>query len=196
MKKYILLTALGFTTATINAQSFTTNVSTAKTSYSSGKLEDTHFALQQMLVELDMTIGKEVLKLLPAKVDTLSARLKEDNVSGNIGFLGATIHRTYGTGDKKVTIDIVSNSPLVSTLNAFLTNPLLNIGNKGNSKVIKVQGYKARLNKEENGEKPAYRLEMPFNNALVTVAAEDMTEAQIMTMLNSISFSNIAKLIQ
>lgn len=196
MKKYILIIALGFTTVSLKAQNFTANVNTAKTAYSSGKLEDTHFALQQMLVELDMTIGKEVLKLLPTKVDTLSAQVKEDNVSGNIGFLGATIHRTYGTGGKKVSIDIVSNSPLVTTLNAFLTNPLLNIGSNGNSKVIKVQGYKARLNKEENTEKPSYRLEMPFNNALVTIAAEDMTEAQIMTMLNNIPFAEIAKLIQ
>ena len=196
MKRIIITAAIAFATITVNAQNFASNVTTAKTAYSSGKLEDAHFALQQALVELDITIGKEVLKLLPAKVDSLTALTKDDNVTGNVAFLGATIHRNYSS-NRNVSVDIVSNSPLVSTLNAFLTSPLLNIGSNGNTKVIKVQGYKARLSKEDGGEggKPNYRLEMPFNNSLITIAADHSSEAEIMSIANAIQFAGIAKLI-
>jgi hypothetical protein len=76
---------------------FKTQIATAKKSYSAGKLEDTHFALQQALQELDMIIGKEVLKIMPQKIDSLSANPKDDHVAANVGFVGATIHRSYGT---------------------------------------------------------------------------------------------------
>src|SRR3954454_1849810 len=125
MKKVFIITILVAAAALAKAQDFKKDVAAAKASYSSGKLEDAHFALQQMLVEMDITIGKEVIKLLPEKMDTLKVNIKEDNVNGNVGFVGATIHRSYGMGTKKAEIEIVNNSPLLGTLNAFLTNPLL-----------------------------------------------------------------------
>lgn len=200
MKKIILMLIVAVTASAATAQNnFKANVSTAKTSYAGGKLEEAHFALQQMLTEIDVTIGKEVLKLLPAKMDTMTAVKKDDNVSGNIGFVGATIHRVYGGESKRGTIDIVNNSPLIGTLNAFLTNPLLaNMGGDGNTKVIKVQGYKGRLTKEENsdGGKPGYRLELPFNNAMITFNVTNTTDAEITAMANTLPLAQIAKLIQ
>src|SRR5690349_25076574 len=71
-------------------------LATAKFSYSSNKLEDAHFALQQAIVEVDILIGKEVLKLLPSALDAMAANTKDDNVYANAGFIGATIHRGWG----------------------------------------------------------------------------------------------------
>ena len=53
---FILITIHG------TAQNFTADITNAKTSYNAGKLEDAHFALQQAMQEIDMIIGKEVLK--------------------------------------------------------------------------------------------------------------------------------------
>lgn len=199
MKKIYIIPVLLCLCFSSIAQNFSTNVSTAKKSYAGGKLEDTHFALQQMLQEIDITIGKEVLKLLPTKMDTMNAQVKEDNVTGNIGFIGATIHRRYGGENKNVTVDIVNNSPLIGTLNAFLTNPLLaNLGGDPNTKVLKIQGYKARLTKEQGGEenKIGYRLELPFNNAMITLHAVNSTESEITNIANTLPLAGIAKLIQ
>lgn len=200
MKKIIILIAVVFVSIHAIAQNnFIKNVATAKSSYAGGKLEDAHFALQQMLQEIDLTIGREVLKLLPAKMDNLPAVTKEDNVTGNIGFIGATIHRNYGSETKKATLDIVSNSPLIGTLNAFLTNPLFaSMGGDPNTKVVKIQGYKGRITKETGEEegKPAYRLELPFNNAMITFNVTNATETEITNMANTIPLAAIAKLIQ
>jgi hypothetical protein len=200
MKKIFILTITLAACTIAEAQDLKKSLATARTSYSAGKLEDAHFALQQTLQELDITIGREVIKLLPEKMDSLKANTNEDNVTGNISFVGATIHRSYGMGSKKANIEIVNNSPMLTTLNAFLTSPLLaGLGNDGRTKVLKVQGYKSRLTKEDNSgsdEKPSYRLEIPFSNALITMNVNNTTESEILAFANSLPLEKIGKLIQ
>ena len=195
---FIILTVFVTLEANTQALNFKTDIASARSAYSSGKLEDAHFALQQSMQEIDIIIGKEVLKLLPIKMDTLPAVTAQDNVTGNISFVGATIHRSYGRGTKKAEVEIVNNSPLLGTLNTFLTSPLLaGLGNDGKTKVLKIQGYKSRLTKEDNtGDNPSYRLEIPFNNALVTLHVNSTTDTEVISMANSIPFDQIAKLIQ
>lgn len=175
------------------------DIAAARSSYKDGKLEDAHFTLQQTLHQLDIVIGKEVMKVLPAQLEGLNAVTTEDNVSANMGFVGATIHRKYSGGNKTAELNIINNSPLVTTLNAFLTSPLLaGFGSDGKSKVIKLQGYKARLTREEGGEDGvnAHRIEMPFSNALFTFYVTNSSEAEITSMANALPLDKIAKLIQ
>ena len=199
MKKIFIL-SIGLAAAAVaNAQDFKKDVAAAKTSYNAGKLEDAHFALQQTLVQMDITIGKEVIKLFPAKMDTLAANIKEDNVTGNVTFVGATIHRSYGSGAKKAEIEIVNNSPLLGSLNAFLTSPIMaNLTSDGKSKVLKVQGFKSRLTKEEHSESnaPSYKLEIPLSNALITLNVNNSSENEALAFANSLPLDKIAKLIQ
>jgi hypothetical protein len=88
---------------------------------------------------------------------------------------------------------------MVGTLNAFFTSPLLaGLGSDGKTKVVKVQGYKGRITKEDPTPegKVSYRLEMPFSNALVTFKVDDTDESKMLAMVNTIPFAQIAKLIQ
>ena len=64
MKKIFLLLFI-VAGLSANAQDFDKNLATARTSYSSGDLENARFAMESMLRDLDMAIGKEILKLLP-----------------------------------------------------------------------------------------------------------------------------------
>ena len=100
------------------APDFAKDIATAKTSYQAGKLEDAHFALLQALQEIDIRIGQEILKLLPQQLDTMKANIKEDQVTGNAGFVGSTILRTYGVS-RGCELSIIGNSPLIGTLNSF-----------------------------------------------------------------------------
>lgn len=188
---FILLAAPGF------SQDFASDISNAKTSYASGKLEDSHFALLQAMQELDMIIGKEVLKLLPEKMDTYSANAKDDNVTPNTGFLGTTIHRSYGDSSN-VDLSIIGNSPLVSTLNAFLNTPLLGgMMSNGKNKIIKIQGYKAQMTKDDNDNGQSnYTIQIPLGNSLVTFVGKNTNDKQIQAWANTIPLQNIAKLIQ
>lgn len=175
----------------------------ARSNYDAGKLDDSRFALQQMLAELDMIIGKEVLKALPPTMLDKPAVAKLDNVTGASGFLGVVIHREYGkeyssmdtTESRNVNVEIISNSPLIASINSLLSIPL--IGNSGDNKVIKIAGYKALVTKSQgnNGESN-YDLQLPLGSSLITVKAPGATQEQVAQIAGSLPIQDIAKMLQ
>ena len=198
MKNFILLIALAAAANVCRAQDFNKAMATAKASYSAGKLEDAHFALQQAMQEVDLTVGKEVLKLLPSKMGTMTSASKDDNVSSNVGFVGATIHRAYGQGAQNADISIIDNSPLIAMTNSMLNMPMMGMMSGGKDKNVKVQGYKARLEKQAGSspDKSSYELQIPLGNALFTFKVNDCTDDQILALADTIPLQEIAKLIE
>ncbi|HET7899215.1 MAG TPA: hypothetical protein VFL47_16125 [Flavisolibacter sp.] len=175
----------------------------ARTNFEAGKLDDSRFAMQQMLAGLDMIIGKEVLKALPATMLDKPAVTKLDNVSGASGFFGVVIHREFGkeyssmdtTESKNINIEIISNSPLIASINSLLSIPL--IGNTGDNKVIKVSGYKALVTKSQgNNNEVNYELQLPLGNSLITVKAPGVSQEQIAQIAGSLPIQDIAKMLQ
>jgi hypothetical protein len=197
MKKYSILILILIFSVAVQAQDFSKDIADAKTAYSSGNLADAHFSLEQAVQEIDMIVGKEVLKLLPDKMNDAASDPTQDQVSANVGFVGATVHRSYGTTGSQV--EIISNSPLIASLNAFLNMPFVGgMMRNSTTKVVKIQGYKSRLEKvgdNENG-KPNYQLQIPFKSALITITANGMDENGVMSFANSIPLDKIAALIQ
>jgi hypothetical protein len=199
MKKIIVFSITMFFVSIVSAQTdFKSDVASARSAYTAGKLEDAHFSLQQALGELDIIIGKEVLKILPTQLESLNSNSKDDNVTATAGFIGAMIHRSYGDTTKKAEIEIISNSPLLGTLNAFLNMPLMGgMMRDENTKILKVQGYKSRLERTDAGNgKYNYKLDIPFTDALLTLNVDKSDEAEITNMANKIPLQDIAKLIQ
>jgi len=185
------------------AQDFKSDIANARTNYTAGKLSDAHFNIQQAMQELDLIVGKEVLKILPAKMDTLNVNPADDHVNGNIGYLGATIHRSWGkvaglSVAKYADLSIVTNSPFIASINAFLNMPLLGgMMNTEKSKSIKVQGYKARLEKSEGANNQAdYTVEIPLASTLITFKVTGTTDTEILNLVNTIPVQQIAKLLQ
>lgn len=196
MKYLFIFSFVCFTTKCL-AQNFAGDIKTAKAAYASNKLEDAHFALLQAMQEIDMIIGKEVLKLMPDKMDTYTVNAKDDNVTSNVGFVGTTINRSYGP-ENNVDISIIGNSPLISTLNAFLNTPLLGgMMSNGKNKIVKIEGYKGQLTKEDNGNgQTNYTIQIPLGNSLITFTGKNTTDSKIMALANTIQLQQIAKLIQ
>ena len=182
------------------AQDFAKNLTIARSSYSAGRLEDTRFALEQMLVDLDIVIGKEIIKLLPTKVASLNYNAKEDNVTGGSGTVtGLFVERRYGAETKTATINVFNNSPEMSSINTILSMPLIGgMMRDENQKVIKIQGYKSLLNKivDSDTGKTNYELQVPMNNTLLTVKMDDTSEQEIAAVANGLQLSKIAQLAQ
>jgi len=195
--KTLILTILSLVSGiSLYAQNFNKNLATARTAYSAGKLEDSRFAMQQMLQELDLMAGKEVLKILPEKMETLSVNTANDNVSGAAGFAGAVIHRDYGSADKTASIEIISNSPLISSINAILAIPFIGRGGNGNQKIIKIEGYKALVQKNDADSKSSYDVQVPMGSTLLTLKAEGLTEDAVVKFASTLPMSDIAKKLQ
>lgn len=177
---------------------FDTHLASAKEEYSKGNLEASRFAMQQMMTELDIQIGKEVLTLLPTKFDALAANTKNDNVTANTGLTGCLIHRDYGTEAKDARIEIMSNSPLVASINAILAIPFMGNSGDGTQKVVKVAGYKSVLQKSIDSEtsQENYTLQIPLNSTLLTLYADKSNETEVLKWANTIPVEKIAKMVQ
>jgi hypothetical protein len=197
MKKYITLTILSLSISAF-AQDFNKNIATAKSSYASGKLEDARFSMEQILRDLDAAIGKEILKMLPAKMGTMNINAADDNVTGGAGVAtGLFVHRTYGTNPKMTSLEIINNSPMIAGLNSLLSLPMMGSGDP-NQKQVKVQGYKSILRKNLDSEtgKTDYELQVPFNNTLLTLRVDDTNEDEILGFANLIPLPKIAQMAQ
>ena len=196
MKKIIFIILIFVTYNEAQAQDFAKRLTEAKTAYSAGKLDDSRFAMEQMLQELDIITGKEVLKLLPVKMGEKAANTKNDNVSGSSGFVGVVIHREYGTVDTtNAEIEIISNSPLITSINALLSVPF--IGASGDNKVIKINGYKALLEKVSGtNERTDYQVQLPLNSTLITFKAPGTSQDDMIKMANTLPVADIAKMLQ
>lgn len=198
MKNIILSFVLTIVSVAVFAQDFDKNLASAKAAYSSGKLEDARFAMEQMMNDIDMAIGKEILKLLPAKLGTSASNPKSDNVTANTGLAGVLIHRDYGTDPKMLKIDIMGNSPLVGSLNAILAMPFIGNSSDGTQKHVKVQGYKGVLQKTIDSEtnKTDFTLQIPLNTTLLTLVVPDSNEGDVLKMAETIPVPQIAKMVQ
>jgi hypothetical protein len=197
MKKVSSIILLLFVTNFAFAQ-FDKNLATAKAEYSKGNLDAARFAMQQMITELDIQIGKEVLLLLPTQLDALKANTKADNVTANTGLAGCLIHREYGATPKTARIEIMSNSPLIASLNAILSVPFMGNAGDGSQKVVRVNGYKSILQKSVNSENnhENYTLQIPMNATLITLYADNSSEAETLKWANTLPLEKIAKMIQ
>ena len=196
MKQFIILIAFCAPLIAL-CQDTKTDIAAARTAYQAKKLQDAHFALQQALSDIDMNIGQEVLKKLPPKMDTASVNPKEDHVMANSGFAGATVHRSYG---KKpfAELELISNSPLLGSLNSLLNLPLIGgLGRDENNKTVKVQGYKARLERHPaDNDLYNYTLQIPFSNALLTFTVNNCTERDVLKLAETLPLDDIAALIK
>jgi hypothetical protein len=183
------------------AQDFTSSLASAKTAYSSGNLEDARFNLENALRQVDMAIGKEVMKVLPTTLGTLAYNTKDDNVSGmSSSFAGLYVHRTYGTAeDKNANVDIVSDSPMMAGISAILSMPMIMNSGDNNQKVIKIQGYKTLLTKQvgETGQTTGYDVQTPFGNSMLTLHYNgNILEADITKLANTIPIEKIIAIAQ
>lgn len=164
----------------------------ASKQYAARNLEETRFALQQSLNELYVLIGEKILAELPEKLGDVTAQKKNDAYNGyTLGFTGVYIDRTYqnAAADKTMQITLINDSPLMSGMNAFLTNPILNMGS--GRKTIKIDGYKSVLEKSED-DPASYTLNIPFNQSLITTKFEGFKdENQVLALAKLIPVAKI-----
>jgi len=170
----------------------------AKSSYSSGNLDDARFALEQALQQIDQAIGKEILKILPTNLSGMEYHDQQDNVVGtNTGFAGLFVDRNYGEGDQSASIDIMGDSPLMAGLNAILALPAIVTQGDGDQKRIKVDGYKSLLQKDTNADgKVTYTVQIPANSTLISLNVNGYNESEVISMANQLPVSEIVRLAQ
>ncbi len=197
MKKTFVFLSAVWLAASAFSQDFDKNLADARDAYGVGKLEDARFAMENLLRDLDMQIGKDMLKLLPPQLEAMKYNPQADNVSGgSASGMGVRVTRSYGTADKTATVDIVNNSPMMSMVSTTLSMPSMMMTDP-NQKVVKVEGYKSLLQKQTGDDgSVSYDLMIPFNNNLMTFTVSKTTEAEILRLANLLPLARIGQMSQ
>jgi hypothetical protein len=198
MKPILISLLIACTISASAQQDFEKRMAEARTAFAANKLDDARFAMQQMMQELDILTGKDVLKLLPEKMDQKAANTSKDNVSGASGWAGVVVHREYGlpADTSLYTLEVITNSPLLAMVNQILNMPLL-AGSNPDQKVIRVGGYKALSNRSSGANgRDEYEIQVPLQSSMITFKAPGMTQDKVIEMANTIKVAEIAKLVQ
>lgn len=188
---FLLLTSSGF----VFGQEVDKNIVAARQAYEAGKLEDSRFAMEQALRELDLAIGKEIMAELPAKIGPFPAVAGSDVINAAGSGLGLVLSKKYGTEVKGLHLDIINNSPLIAGVNTILSLPIAGLGNP-DQKQVKIQGYKALLTKHADAQtgKVDFDLQVPIGNTLMTFHAIDANESDVLTYAQMIPLAKVAQL--
>jgi hypothetical protein len=171
-------------------------LNTARSSYTSGDLENTRFALQEALNGVNQAIGNEILTQLPATLGSMKANMAADNVSGaNTGISGLYVHRAYQAEKQDATFEIIGDSPLLAGINSLLTMSAF-VSSDPNQKRIKVDNYKALLTRSEDEEgKVSYSIQLPFGSSLLTFNCNGISsENEVIALVNSLPVSEIIEI--
>ncbi len=182
----------------IMGQNPETNLKEARSAYSAGDLDAARFALQQAINEVDLVIGKEIMKILPEKMGELAFAQSDDVLgAGNLGFPGLHLSRSYGQSiAQKVELSIIADSPLLAGINAILAMP--SFASDPNQKRVRIGGYRGLLQKSESGAGEVnWDLQIPFGSSLLSMNFRGIGDEKTVTdWAATVPIDKIARLIQ
>ena len=200
MKSTILTFVIAcFVIVGVKAQDTGLQFDEARNAYKSGDLNNSRFALQQALNEIDHAIGQEVIKILPKTMgEMISTDSDTEMTTANLGIAGLSVSRSYkGENETTASIQLIGDSPLLAGVNAILSIPFFG-GGDPNQKRIKLGSYKGLLQKSASDtELISWDIQVPFQSSLLTFHCVGISdEKAVMEMVNTIPIEKIAKLVQ
>lgn len=187
-----------FVVSSLSAQDVNAQLNEAQSAYKSGELQNTRFALQQALNEIDRAIGAEIIKILPQSMGSMSFVEAEDNITAtSMGFAGLFVSRSYKADDEtNASLQIMSDAPFLAGVNALLALP--SFVSDPNQKRIRIGSYRALLQKnQDDSGSISWDVQIPVSSTLITFHCSGVkTENDVMEMANTIPVEQIAKFAQ
>lgn len=149
-----------------------TQISEAEAAYEREDYEAARLAAQEAINGLNTLIANEILQLLPENIGELDADTDQDSYTGQVmGVNNLFVNRQYQSsdGEKKLEVELINNSPMLSIVNSFITSPLSGLMRDENQSVVRVAGYKAMLEHDTEGEVPEMTLSLPFGGSSLLI---------------------------
>jgi hypothetical protein len=172
-------------------------ITDAEQAHTAGNYSDARYSIQQALMGVEIQIGREVLKSLPAAIASLPKDTMQDKVaSTQWGWNNMTIARVYtDKKDKQLTITIGNNAIYSGFANAYFMNAYMQEANAQNqkSKQVKVKGNKAII---EYDDSKGYTLIMPMGQSSLIVweCINFADENEVMAAASSFDIDGIKKM--
>ena len=167
----LVLAVLALLPSAIRADEIEDAINSALKLYKEGKLNEANTGLQTAVSLLNEKRGASLSSALPDQISGWKGGKVESASLAALGG-GNTIERDYRKGEKKATVSIAADSPLLSQVSGFLSNPAL--GGLLGIKQKKVGDLTAMLHAKEG------LLQMVVNNRfLVQIQAKKLSEDEL-----------------
>lgn len=169
----------------------------AESAHSAGKYSDARYSLQQALIGVEIQLGRQVLKSLPATADALNVDTAQDIVmSTQWGWNNMTIQRVWKKGDKQLTITVGNAGIYAGLASLYFTNAgMVEASNtKQNFKQVKVKGNKAIIQYEDS---KGYTLLVSLGQSSMIVweCINFANEQEVMSTADSFDINGIKKML-
>lgn len=179
----------------LTAQEVGNQLNDAHRAYNSGNLHEARAALRQAIYEIDISIGREILKLLPESIEQMHFNKAEDNVA-SAGIAGIIVNRSYANEDRsqQASLDIISDSPMLAGINSLLALPMF--GSDPNQKRIRIGSRRALLEKSEDDNGViSWNVHLPMGSTLLTFNwAGTESEKDVTDFMNTLPVDEIVRL--
>lgn len=172
------------------------NLTIAETSFKNGTYGEARYAIQQAMLGVEMQIGQNILKSLPATIGALKKDTTTDQVtSAGYGWSGLTIQRQYKDGaEKSLKVTVANNAVWMQAVNMYLGNPGMaqSTGGEQNWKQTRLKGHRAVI---EYDESTGYKISVPMGQTslLVIEGVNFTTEQEFMTAAGQVNVDSIKK---
>jgi hypothetical protein len=170
----------------------------AETAHAAKNYSDARYSLQQALMGVEIQLGRQILKSLPAAVDALNVDTAQDVVmSTQWGWNNLSIQRVWkNNADKQLTMT-VGNAGIYSGLAAmyFANAGMIEANNtKQNFKQVRVKGNKAIIQYEDS---KGYTLIVSLGQSSMIVweCINFANEQEVMTTANTFDIDGIKKML-
>jgi len=171
----------------------------AQSAHAAKNYSDARYALQQALMGVEIQLGNQVLKSLPANADGLDADISKDVVmSTQWGWSNLSIQRVWqNKSDKQLTITI-GNAGAYAGLAAMYFNSATMVetsnNNKQNFKQVRVKGNKAIIQYDDSS---GYTLIVSLGQSSMIVwqCINFANEQEVMNTANSFDIDGIKKML-
>lgn len=149
-------------------------------------------SLQDAINDINTMLAKQVAESLPAEINGLKAEGEGEVGGSGMGMIGGGMqitkrYRNEAKPENKAEVQIIANSPLLSAMNMYLTNPsMAGAGYKsvrvGTTRAI----LKSDLQDSDNGTKArSTEIQIPLGQTLITINANGFANEQ-----DELSFAN------
>ena len=170
----------------------------AESAHAAKNYSDARYSLQQALMGVEIQLGRQILKSLPASVDALNVDTAQDVVmSTQWGWNNLSIQRVWkNKADKQLTIT-VGNAGIYAGLAAlyFTNGGMMEANNaKQNFKQVRVKGNKAVIQYEDS---KGYTLIVSLGQSSMIVweCINFANEQEVMTTANTFDIDGIKKML-
>ena len=194
---YLAVSLLTITFAAIaqsNTQKFESAISSAKTSFGNNQLLEAHASMLLALQDLEMTMCKKVLALLPEKLNGMPRQTDISEIRGLAGSMGNTIERYYnGEDPSSARITITMNSLMVVAFGKMTTDMTAS-GAADDRKMVEIKGYKGNLRKEKITENVfGYVLSIQMGTSIIEFQMKNVNEEQMLKHANELKLKELGE---